>query len=111
VVNRLLPGTRLFLMPDPQNPHDASAVALRTEDPKALVGYCPRYLAEDFAALLEKNGPKEIVAAVEQVNQSAPIQLRLLCQISAPWPEDFRPCGGDLYEPLASSVQREVAAS
>ena len=109
VVNKLSPGMRLYLMPDPQNRYDHLAIGLRTEDPKTLVGYCPRYFAEDFLALLEHNGAADVLVSVHQVNRAAPIQLRLLCQIVAPWPENFQPCAGELYEPLARTP-REIAA-
>lgn len=95
----LVPGTTLLLMPDPQNPYDKYAVALRTADPPLLVGYCPRYLAHDVLQLLghEQDTPK---VTVVQVNPEAPMQLRLLCQLAAPWPQDFQPCAGKEYEPL-----------
>ena len=48
VVDKMQSGARLFLMPDPPNPHDAYALALRTDDPVTIVGYCPRYLTKDF---------------------------------------------------------------
>jgi len=82
---------------------------LRTDDPKTLVGYCPRYFAEDFLILLKDNEASDVVVGVRQVNRAAPIQLRLLCRIVAPWPENFQPCAGELYEPLANTP-REFAA-
>ena len=100
-IHNLSPGEQLYLMPDPQNPHDPCAVALRTDDPVALVGYCPRYLAGDFLCLLREAGSKNTKVVVEKVNQEAPIQLRLLCNMTADWPENFRPCSGEFYEPLA----------
>lgn len=100
-VHNLRPGEQLYLMLDSQNSHDPWAVALRTDDPLALVGFCPRYFAQDFCFLLDRSGPKAVRVIVEQVNYEAPLQLRLLCRLTAPWPEDFRPCAGDVYEPLA----------
>src|SRR5207249_4959700 len=52
-INTLSPGNRLFLMPDPQNAFDRYALALRTDSPVTLVGYCPRYFSRDFLTLLE----------------------------------------------------------
>lgn len=101
VVGKLRPGTRLYLMPDPQNPHDSHALALRTNDPVTIVGYCPRYLSEDFLRVLQVNGLDEAQVTVEKVNRDAPIQLRLLCSMTAAWPKSFRPCSGKFYEPLA----------
>jgi HIRAN domain len=101
VVEGLRPGSRLFLMPDPQNRHDPSAVALRTDDPVTIVGYCPRYLSKDFLLLLKSGAPGIPEVVVERVNQDAPMQLRLLCSMRAPWPEGFKPCSGEEYEVLA----------
>jgi hypothetical protein len=101
VVEELRLGSRLFLMPDPQNRHDTYAVALRTDDPVTIVGYCPRYLSKDFLLLLRSGAPDRPEVMVERVNSDAPIQLRLLCRLRAPWPEDFEPCSGEEYEVLA----------
>jgi hypothetical protein len=100
-IHKLSSGERLYLMPDPQNKHDSAAVGLRTDDPATLVGYCPRYFAEDFLLLLREAGAENTKVVVEKVNQEAPIQLRLLCTLTANWPESFRPCSGAWYEPLA----------
>jgi len=99
-IDELKSGARLYLMRDVQNEHDAFALALRTGDPKTIVGYCPRYLATDFGQLIAE--PKEVEVHVERVNRDAPTQLRLLCALRAPWPDDFTPCEGGVYEPLAS---------
>ena len=104
-VNQLPALSRLFLMPDPQNQHDRLAIALRTGDPKALVGYCPRYLTVDFHALL-RNDPVGVYVTVERVNPRAPIQLRLLCAVTAPWPAGFEPYAADDFRVLASAAPR-----
>lgn len=88
-----------FFMVDSQNSHDPWAVALRTSDPIALVDFCPRYFAQTFRSLLERHDLK-VEVIVEQVNLDAPTQLRLLCRLTAPWPEDFRPCSEEQCEPL-----------
>jgi hypothetical protein len=100
-VEELHPGSRLFLMLDPQNRHDAYAVALRTDDPVTIVGYCPRYLSKDFLLLLKSRTPDTPQVMVERVNNDAPLQLRLLCSLRAPWPDGFEPCSGEEYEVLA----------
>lgn len=102
LINNLDRGQRLYLMPDPQNPHDRYAIALRTGDPATIVGYCPRYLTRDFLYMLSETSPDDIEVTVERVNRKAPIQLRLLCKLSARWPQDFEPCSDELYQPLAS---------
>jgi HIRAN domain len=93
-VEELRPGSRLFLMPNPQNRQDSSAVALRTDDPITIVGYCPRYLSKDFLFLL-KSGTSDIPeVVVERVNQDAPIQLRLLCSMRTPGQKASSPAEG-----------------
>ena len=99
-VNALTPGHLLYLMPDPQNPNDFFAIALRTEDPPVIVGYTPRYLNKDFHVFL-KQSPRDTRVVVEKVNPEAPMQLRLLCSITAPWPKNFKPCSDPDYAPLA----------
>jgi hypothetical protein len=100
-VHNLHPAERLYLMLDPQNAHDPWAVMLRTDDPIALVGFCPRYFVQDFRFLLERCDPKAVQVVVMRVNPDAPTQLRLLCRLTALWPEGFRPCAEESYEPLA----------
>ena len=99
-VNRLREGERLFLARDMQNRYDSSAMALRTDDPVEFVGYCPRYLSPDFWQLLEKNRTMDVLVTVERVNKDAPLNLRLLCKLVAPWPEGFEPCSNDEFKPL-----------
>jgi hypothetical protein len=102
--NDLVPGNRLYLMPDPQNPVDSFAIALRTDDPAAIVGYCPRFLAQDFNRLLSAGtlNANNIIVKVEKVNPDAPVQFRLLCNLTAPWPTGFRPYSAEpSFAPLA----------
>lgn len=99
-VNNLEPGNKLYLMHDIQNFYDSYALALRTQDPPILIGYCPRYLTEDLHKLLKQEHTK-LEVFVEKINLDAPIQLRLLCKVISDWPKDFRPCSGEMYEPLA----------
>ncbi|MGD0918024.1 MAG: HIRAN domain-containing protein [Thermodesulfobacteriota bacterium] len=99
-INTLTPGHLLYLMPDPQNPNDLFAIALRTEDPPVIVGYIPRYLNRDFHVFL-KEPLRNTRVVVERVNSEAPMQLRLLCSITASWPEGFKPCSDPDYTPLA----------
>jgi hypothetical protein len=91
-------------MLDPQNPFDADALALRTVSPPVMVGYCPRYLNRDFRVLLQANAHATCVHA-ERINCDAPLQLRLMCKIQAPWPEHFLPCSSENYEALTEETR------
>ncbi|MEL6775999.1 MAG: HIRAN domain-containing protein [Cyanobacteria bacterium J06597_16] len=99
-INQLQPNERLYIAHDLQNPYDAKALLLRTED-KYMVGYCPRYFVDDFFDLL-RNAPNKLEILVEKVNPSpTPSQFRLLCNLTAEWAENFQPFSGNTYQPLA----------
>lgn len=94
---------RLYPMLDVQNAKDSQAVALRSGDPATFLGYCPRFFAQDFRTLLTKRN-SAVAISVIRVNRDAPMQFRLLCEFKSSWPDDFRPCQGDEYEPLADAT-------
>jgi hypothetical protein len=99
-------GDCLFLMHDFQNPYDNRALMIRTED-GYNVGYCPRYLLDDvFELLRQLSGTEQTVkVTVERVNlPPTPIQFRLLCKLTAAWPEGFRPFAGPIYQPIVESA-------
>lgn len=96
---RLQSGDRLFPMLDVQNPHDSQAVALRTSDPTALVGYAPRHLAPDIREL-GRMAPGSPAIRIKQVNQDAPAQYRVLCEAEGAWPANFQPCASNDYQTL-----------
>ena len=99
-VQTLAPGTPLLIMHDLQNPYDSRALVLRTEDCHQ-VGYCPRYLAQDFFKLV-CDFPEQVKVEVERVNPApTPLQFRLLCNLTAPWQDGFEPFSAPSYQPLA----------
>lgn len=105
-IRRLKSGEKLALMLDIQNPFDRNAVAVRTMDlhDRPLIGYVPRYLAHDVSHLSRTCEPKFMEIVVVRVNQDAPLQQRVLCQLKACWPEDFEPCMGEEFQPIAGSM-------
>lgn len=98
---QLQPGERLYLMQDLQNTHDSMALLMRTGDPITLVGYAPRYYSAEFTQLIKATGPDQVKVAVELVNSDAPIQYRVLCKLTSPWPSNFSPCATREFEALA----------
>ena len=110
-IGQLQPGDVLGLMPDYSNVHDRNAVALRTLSRKAryLIGYVPRYLAHDVRSLLNECDPEFLKVVVERVNADAPLQHRLLCRMRSCWPEGFRPCRGEAFQPISTTAQPEAA--
>lgn len=105
-VRTLNANTRLAIVHDVQNQVDSRALILRTDD-MHFVGYCPRYLTQDFFELVCKF-PKRVKVTVERVNlPPTPLQFRLLCSLSADWAEDFQPFSGPSYQPI---MQQDLSA-
>jgi hypothetical protein len=99
---RLRSGDPLTLEPEPENPHDALAVRVLSEL-RTHLGHVPRYLAPDLQRLGEVGVPLEV--RVRRVNPPpTPMQFRILCELSALWPEDFAPLRGEEFEPLHALV-------
>jgi hypothetical protein len=103
-VNRLIPGEQLLLMPDPCNSHDPNAVAVRTDIERTLIGYVPRYLARDILELLYNCRPYGIVIVVDRLNTDAPLQQRVLCRMNSCWPDNFKPCQGEEFQPIPKEM-------
>ncbi|MCY7281919.1 MAG: HIRAN domain-containing protein [Cyanobacteria bacterium CAN_BIN43] len=104
----LQPGTKLLVTHDVQNPIDSHALILRTED-LHLVGYCPRYLTQDFFELICQL-PQQVSVTVERVNPSpTPLQFRLLCSLTAQWSKDFHPFSDPIYQPLIGEKLGAIA--
>jgi hypothetical protein len=99
-------GERLFLTQDIQNESDRMALLLRTGVPYTLVGFVPRYFSSEFTKLIDADGADGVRVTVQRVNPTAPIQYRLLCTLTAPWPTDFVPCAEDVFQPLAAATPR-----
>lgn len=117
---KLQPGDRLALLPDRFNPHDRNAVALRPfvgangellDDRvgRYLIGYIPRYLAADVCELYEQCDVDFIDVAVVRINRDAPYQQRLLCQMNACWPDGFRPCSTEAFQPVRAEYALQAA--
>ena len=105
-VATLKPGDELALSPEPDNAQDANAVAVLTAATRdgQRIGYVPRYLCADVLALQALVGAEQVSVCVRRVNSDAPMQHRLLCRLSSPWPESFEPCSGDEYTPIVDEV-------
>jgi len=98
---QLKSGENLYLMRDLQNEFDSMALLVRTGDPISLVGYAPQYYSSEFTQLLKSVGEQDVKVSVERVNSVAPIQYRVLCKLSSPWPANFSPCSKGAYKALA----------
>lgn len=99
-INKLNTDECLFPHPDDNNKYDKFAVGMWTQD-NVMIGYLPRYFAEDCRSLL--NGCGQVSVIVVQVNDDAPPQSRILCTLEACCPEDFVPCSTPDFLPIPAS--------
>jgi len=99
-VNHLNEGNKLYLMKDIQNESDAFALALRTDDPPEIVGYCPKFFVKDFRELIAINGANKAGVSVVKVNLDSPLQFKLLCKFSTIWPSNFIPFKDKIFQAI-----------
>ncbi|MEH1947323.1 MAG: hypothetical protein V7K77_10250 [Nostoc sp.] len=66
---------------------------------------------DDVFKLKNKN-PELVKVDVERVNPvPTPLQLRLLCNMTAEWYEDFRPFSSQEYQPVVADIPVAYASS
>lgn len=97
-------GDSLYLMFDIQNRYDERAITMRTDDPVKFVGYCPRYLAKDFRHLLDKVDHRLVRVEIERINYDAPLQYKIMCRATSPWPKGFSPCSDKYFKPIPDKL-------
>lgn len=102
-------GEELQVMHDLQNPVDSRALILRTKN-LHIVGFCPRYLVQDFFELVCQF-PHKVKISVERINPPpTPLQYRLLCNLTAEWSEDFHPFSSSSYQAISAKRNPEGTA-
>jgi hypothetical protein len=106
LIATLKPGDVLALSHEPDNPRDSNAVAVLTTATLdgQRIGYVPRYLCADVLSLQSLAGVLSVSVTVRRVNNDAPLQNRLLCRLSSPWPDAFDPCRGEEYTPIVDEL-------
>ncbi len=82
-------GDELFLMKDVQNRADALALAIRTNDPPEIIGYCPSFFTADINQLLDEQPAANVKLSVAKINLTAPLQYRLMCRLESSWLSNF----------------------
>lgn len=98
-LSQMSSGEQLYLQPDSNNETDSDAILL-TNAQGASVGYLPRYLCKDVQLFL-KHCKERIDLSVAQINAPpAPLQQRLLCNFTAPWPKTWQPFAEAEFEPI-----------
>jgi len=81
------------------NSHDSQAIKILTLD-GTPIGYLPRYLARDVRKL--KHHCPQTSLIVEYVNLDAPLQQRILCQMTSCWYGGVLPCDDGDFEPIVA---------
>jgi hypothetical protein len=104
-LNQLESGTPLSFDTEKDNTKDPFALNIKTNQ-LTKVGYCPRYLNQDFHKLLNKT---EIKLSVERLNTDAPIQFRLLCRAAFKLPNGFQLFNNSEYLPLTKNANAIAA--
>lgn len=103
-IGKLGAGERLFLMRDLQNDFDPLALAIRSHKPPVFVGFCPKYYVQDLGALLAQSA-HEMEIRVKCINTDAPLNMRLLCSVSAVASPGFSPLDETTdFQPIAGTV-------
>jgi hypothetical protein len=94
-------GDQLILVDDTQNEFNARALLMRLSDGRH-VGRIPDYLVDHVHELRDFNRAEPLVV-VEHVNdETVPAHLRLICRLTALWPEGYVPFSGPDFQLLAA---------
>ena len=102
-INALTSNDRLLLDLIRNGHNGASSLGVRTED-QQLLGWLPRYLVD---VLFDEHGERAsgIELRVVQVNHSAPLDHRLLVELSGKFPRGVDPMGDlEMYQPIAGQA-------
>jgi hypothetical protein len=94
---------QLFPLIDISNTYDPNAIAVRSNDPKVILGYLPRYLASEIrGALLDQRVISNVKMEVKKINPKAPVRYRLMCGFRAYIPSEFKIFTSGNYQPYAA---------
>lgn len=103
-VLNLVSGTQLEIVCDDANDSDRDALLIYSN--RVKVGWIPRFYCKDIRYLLGID-PETVVLKVMQVNpRTAPIQQRLLCSLTSPWPESWEPFNHEDFKTISKEVSQ-----
>lgn len=97
-IQRLQPGDRLRVVCDDGSDYDCNALLISRDGTQ--VGWVPRYFCKDVRRLLEDTGGDVVLEAMRVNLPPAPVQQRLLCALSAPWPTAWIPFSDEEFQPI-----------
>ena len=98
-VNKLKVGAPLGLRRDEDNGVNPLALHLLDGDDE-VIGYLPDYLVSTTHDLEDLNGQWPNITVEHWNSTDAPFHMRLLCRMSAVWPEGYQPMSGSEFEPV-----------
>lgn len=94
----LLPGERLGISVELNNPKTGFAIQITTSD-YHFVGWAPRYLVFDLLKAIATQ--PNVIATVIRVNKAeAPISRRVLVELSGSFPPNVEPMSSEEFQPL-----------
>ena len=95
-------GDRLVLEDDPENKHNPRAMFINTLQLRP-VGWVPDYLVGTVHDLRDLTGVEAVSVTAEHINPPdvAP-SMRLICRLTAPWPDHYEPLTGPKFQPIVS---------
>ena len=101
-VSELRPDDLLELATDPRNEVNPRAILVNTANGKP-VAWVPDYLVNTVHDLCDLIGQNAISVTVEHINAPdvAP-SMRLICRLTAPWPDHYEPLTGPEFQPIVS---------
>lgn len=104
-------GEEVVLMKDVQNKQDAGAIAIRSENPYALLlGYVPRYYCLGLNRLLDSPDVR-LTGRLHRVSPDAPLDMKVLIRLSATIPDGFELLSEvEDFLPLSSIQAERVSA-
>lgn len=98
----LRPGDRLTLAADPDNPVNPRAILINTRNDMP-VGWIPDYLLGTVHDLDNLVGADYIMVTAEHVNPpDVESYMRLICRLTAPWPDGYEPLSDPEFQPLVT---------
>lgn len=104
---KLQPGQELTVAIEANNPATVYAIQLQTRS-RIVIGYAPRYLAND---LIQVSLHCHVEATVARVNPPpTPPGNRLLVQFESCWPDNYEPMSGEEFQPMVGQNEEEQSA-
>ena len=97
-IKNLVSGENLYVTLELTNPATGLAFQIQTED-YHMIGWTPRYLVHDLAMTMEETRANYEARVVRINPQSAPINHRVLIEMSGRW-DKHEPMSSDDFKPL-----------